>query len=744
MSSNPFARLADVPAPKAAAKASDKPKFSSVVPVPDGAPAAPKRHPQLGVPAATWTYLDGGRRLLGYTCRFNKPDGRKEFRPLVVCTSDKGAGLAWRWQSWDGLAPLYGLDRLAERPGAPVVLCEGEKSADAAGKLLPGHVTIASAGGSKRAGHADWAPLRGRHVTVWPDPDEPGAAYAAAAAERLYAAGAASVLVVMLPELASEQVEDGWDAADALEEGWSQERATALVAGARPAARPAAPAPAAAFPEPAAPSAEASTEDGGKRGPGRPSMQDTLLAIAEEFELWHTPKKDAYASILMPTGHRENWRLRSDAFARYLRLRAHEASARIPSKSNLEEVVGLLEARAIAYGPQRKEWLRVGRQDGKFYLDLGCTRWRAVEVGPREVRILDSHSLPFVRPEGLQPLPEPEFASDNSLPEMLAPFVNVGTETDLHLIIAWTLAALCASDEFPLLVLNGEQGTGKSTLTRLLRSIVDPHAASILSPPKEDRDLFVLAQHTHVVAFDNLSKVEGWMSDCLCMLATGGQMASRSMYTDANLTILDATRPVILNGIPALAERPDLADRSVTVRLRPVPAGERRTSADIKRDWEAVLPRVLGAFLEAMSTGLRRMAEVRLANPPRMAWFANFMVAAAPGLGLDGDALLAAYRTMLSELSSTAFGNNPVALAVVAMMDDLPGGEWTGTPTELLEVLSDPKWAKEEVRRSYAWPKTAQALGTALTRIAPALRDRGIDARSRHSGKTVWDLRKLT
>ncbi|MER2269138.1 hypothetical protein [Methylobacterium oxalidis] len=314
------------------------------MPVPDGAPTAPRRHPQLGVPAATWTYLDGERRLLGYTCRFNKPDGRKEFRPLVVCTSDKGAGLAWRWQSWDGLALLYGLDRLAERPGAPVVLCEGEKSADAAGKLLPGHVAIASAGGSKRAGHADWAPLRGRHVTVWPEPDEPGAAYAAAAAERLYAAGAASVLVVVLPELAPEQVEDGTRQTPLRRDGRRSARrpssrcqagseARGPCAGCRP--------PRDRGAERRAPSAEASAEDGGKRGPGRPSMQDTLLAIAEEFKLWHTPKKDAYASILMPTGHRENWRLRSDAFARYLRLRAHEATGHIPSKSNLEEGRGL-------------------------------------------------------------------------------------------------------------------------------------------------------------------------------------------------------------------------------------------------------------------------------------------------------------------------------------------------------------------------------------------------------------------
>ncbi|WP_238258255.1 hypothetical protein [Methylobacterium gnaphalii] len=705
------------------------------MPVPKDAPRPFERHPKHGSIAAKWTYRDAAGEVLGYACRFDRADGGKTYQPLTLFREDATGALKWKWKAWLDPRPLYGLDRLAARPTAPVVLCEGEKAADAIGELVPEYVGVTSPNGSKSAGKADWTALRGRNVVIWPDADTPGREYADAAARLILASGAASVALIEPPANAPE----GWDAADALAEAWPQVRVLGLVAGARPLVRPEA-----ASPSPKAPAAssEPATGESGKRGPGRPPWHDTLLALTADFELWHTPKKMTFASVPMPEGHRENWRLSSEAFSRHLSLKAFEDTGRIPSKAAIEETVRILEAKAIAYGPCRKEWLRVGQQGGNLYLDLGCDRWHAVEIAPGKTpRILESHNLPFVRPEGMLALPVPEFGSERGVEE-LRQFVNVSTETDFHLIVAWVLGAMRYASEYPLLILNGEQGTGKSTLSRILRSIFDPHAAEILAPPKEDLELFVLAQHTHLVVFDNLSKIEGWMSDGLCILATGGAKASRAMYTNDGLSILEAKRPVILNGIPSLADRPDLAQRSITVRLRPVPEEERITSEEIQRRWEDAAPRILGTFLEALSTGLKTVEDVKLDKLPRMAGFARFVVAAAPGLGLDGAALCDAYLANQNELADVAFDNSPVAVAVLAMMESVPGGEWIGTATQLLDALSHADVTTERTRNSFGWPKTPQLLGTQMVRAAPALRKRGIDARQRKSGNIVWEIRK--
>lgn len=198
-----------------------------VMPIPSNAPPAPNGHPKLGTPSTTWTYRDEAGAALFYTLRFDPSDASKSFLPLTLWRQPDGS-LAWRWKGATDPRPLYGLDRLAARPAAPVVICEGEKSADAAERLLSGFVAVTSLNGAKSAAKADWSPLRGRHVTIWPDADEPGAAYAQAVAELALAAGAAPVAIVTPPA----GVSDGWDAADAESEGWTHDRAVALIAGA--------------------------------------------------------------------------------------------------------------------------------------------------------------------------------------------------------------------------------------------------------------------------------------------------------------------------------------------------------------------------------------------------------------------------------------------------------------------------------------------------------------------------------
>ncbi|MCQ4158802.1 DUF6371 domain-containing protein [Roseomonas sp. GC11] len=148
------------------------------------------RHTKRGTPAKVWHYLDRAGKLLFAVARFNTPAGGKEVLPLIQ------AGMAWRWAAPPEPCPLYGLDRLAARPDAPVLLVEGEKAADAAASLFPEHVAMTWQGGSSATGKADLSPLQGRRVVIWPDP---GRQAAAALVPLLEDIGAAAVAVVKVP-----------------------------------------------------------------------------------------------------------------------------------------------------------------------------------------------------------------------------------------------------------------------------------------------------------------------------------------------------------------------------------------------------------------------------------------------------------------------------------------------------------------------------------------------------------------
>lgn len=216
------------------------PEWGPVLPIPDEAMRnVPHKHRQHGKPSKVWVYRDAEGRPLMVLYRFDLgPDDsgtpRKVFAPLTWCKHADGS-LSWRWQGLPAPRPLLRLDELVSQQTAPVVLCEGEKSADAAAKLLPGHVATCWPNGTNSWQKADFAPLAGRDVLLWPDNDAPGLKCMDALAEHLRQLGAASVRVVALtvfgqrPGLDGERPTfapggewaEGDDAADALAKGWT-------------------------------------------------------------------------------------------------------------------------------------------------------------------------------------------------------------------------------------------------------------------------------------------------------------------------------------------------------------------------------------------------------------------------------------------------------------------------------------------------------------------------------------------
>ncbi|MEA1031071.1 DUF927 domain-containing protein [Pseudomonas sp. N-137] len=200
----------------------------------------PAKHRQHGVPSKVWIYRDAQGQPLMALYRFDlgpDEDGkpRKVFAPLTWCQRADGQTTQWRWQGLPDPRPLLHLDELLQRLDAPVVLCEGEKAADAAAELMPGYVATCWPNGSNSWHKADLTPLKGRAVLLWPDNDSSGQSCMEAVAEKLREIGAASVQAIALDVFSRKptlkngkptfakggQWNDGDDAADALAEDWT-------------------------------------------------------------------------------------------------------------------------------------------------------------------------------------------------------------------------------------------------------------------------------------------------------------------------------------------------------------------------------------------------------------------------------------------------------------------------------------------------------------------------------------------
>jgi len=351
--------------------------------------------------------------------------------------------------------------------------------------------------------------------------------------------------------------------------------------------------------------------------------------------------------------------------------------------------------------------LRVAYVDGAAWLDLGTLTGEAVKITAAGWEIVAAPPILFRRTALSGVLPEPVAGGD--LAE-LWDLLNVVPESR-PVLLAWLVAALLPDLPHPIAALVGEQGTGKSTASRMLAGLLDPSPAQLRKPPRDVEGWTTAAAGSWVVGVDNLSTIPAWWSDSLCRAVTGDGDVRRRLYSDADLTVFAFRRVVLLNGIDLGGVRDDLAERLLTVELHRIT--ERRYDADLTAAWEDAHPRILGALVDLAAQVLKALPDVVLPDPPRMADFARILAAADQITGSTG---LATYGRLASDLAADAVTSDPVLRRITERVT----AAWEGKAGELLDLLGD---ADPEHRRE--WPQSGRAMTSLLRRRAPSLRRLG-------------------
>jgi hypothetical protein len=334
---------------------------------------------------------------------------------------------------------------------------------------------------------------------------------------------------------------------------------------------------------------------GGEATPHPPTQTQLLLELAAGADLVHTPDYVAYASLDVE-GHRETHAIRGKAFRRWLVAHFYAKHGKPPHGQALSTALECLEAEACQRGPEETVWVRSAARGNAIYLDLADASWQAVEITTVGWRLVAFPPVRFRRAPGMTALPVPIVGGRI---DALRPFVNAATDEDFTLFVACLLAALRPQGPYPVLCLQGEQGSAKSTTARVYRGLTDPATAPLRSMPREERDLMIAARNSRVLAYDNVSHLPPWLSDALCRLATGGGFSTRQLYTDDDEVIFGGQRPVILNGIEDLLERDDLRDRAVSLTLPPIPDRARRDEDRFWIRFQEVQPAVVLALRDA-------------------------------------------------------------------------------------------------------------------------------------------------
>jgi len=449
----------------------------------------------------------------------------------------------------------------------------------------------------------------------------------------------------------------------------------------------------------------------------RSTQADLLVELASDVELFHDSDSKAYASF-ESRGHCETSSIDSAHFSNWLAHRYYQAHGRAVSLNAMGTALEQLKAAAVFDGRTMLVHLRVAMEGDNMWLDLADSDWQAIKITKKGWFLDANHAVKFIRKQGMQPLPVPEQSRDGDLDKMFRLF-HVNERGEQLLLTAWLVNVLNVSSSYPILVLIGEQGSGKTTLARALLRLVDPSYMETRSPPRSEEDIAVAAQHGRIISYENMSAITQSISDALCRVATGSAFGARKLYSNEDERQLKFCRPLLLNGIGDLATRSDLADRCITLRRPPIAAEQRQTEKQLWDEFERLRPKVLGELLD-LAVAVHAMPDLDIPLE-RMAEFTLIGAKVAVAMELPASSFLDAYVANRGSASLVALEASAVGSA---LRRRLTKGTLHCTMAELLEELRRESTPAE--RRNASWPDNPRSLSSELDRLSPNLRRVGV------------------
>lgn len=454
---------------------------------------------------------------------------------------------------------------------------------------------------------------------------------------------------------------------------------------------------------------------GGGGGSSRKNPAKAAVETLRAMDLVRTPSGDFYA-VVRQNGHREVMGLESSALRDVVAARCFAAHGIVVGDTTVKNALGVVRNDLRTNGRVEEVYIRIGQhEDGRVFYDLADDARTIVEIGPDgwDDDVSDPPVL-FRRAPGLRTQVRPE---RGGCIEELRGFLNT-TWVGFALAVGFMLAALHPSGPYPILVLSGEHGSAKTTTTKVIRKLLDPVKALTRSLPRNERDLVISATKSRILAFDNISRITGDLSDALCRMATDSGFSTRQLWTDEGEKVFEVKRPAILNSIVDVATRADLLDRAFIVECPEIEDEKRRTEREFWRRFEEVKPRILGVLFDAVSAGVRRLDEVELDSMHRMADAMQWIQACETGLGWEEGTFARVYDENQQEKHNIALASSPTGDAILDFMASRD--EFKGSAKSLLRKLREQE-NPDGISGDPGLPSSARGLVAELKRLSKNL-----------------------
>ncbi|MGA1841106.1 MAG: CHC2 zinc finger domain-containing protein [bacterium] len=461
-------------------------------------------------------------------------------------------------------------------------------------------------------------------------------------------------------------------------------------------------------------------EEQGKTKPDSKSKILINLVLSDpKIVLFHDEKQSGYAQL-----DNQIILLRSRLFKNYIRKKLWELLNDTCSEESLKSAIGVLEAKAIFDNELHELFVRTAQKDDKYFYDLGGGRVACFEKG-RDWTILDHTPILFRSFSHQKDQVMPKEPGD--IKKVLR-YLNFTDEKQKLLYLCYLVTCLVPDIPHPIIVITGEQGSGKTTFFKITKPIIDPSHVKTVSTFSDGREFVQAAFHHYLMFLDNLTHLSKWQEDALCRFSTGEGFTKRELFSDDDDIFYSFRRCAGINGINLVTDRPDVLDRSIIFSMDHINESKRKSERKIIQEFEKDLPYILQGVFDTFSKAIESVDNIVLNCKPRMADFSIWGSAIAKVLGYEQGEFLDAYKENINMQNQEAIDASPIGKAIINYMDGKSETEWE-TPDFLLSLLKDEaERLKIDISQKY-WPKDARWLWRRIKEVSTNLRAMGIVAK---------------
>jgi hypothetical protein len=398
----------------------------------------------------------------------------------------------------------------------------------------------------------------------------------------------------------------------------------------------------------------------------------------------------------------------------------------VPTNDGLVGAKRVLDMLAHRDGEVRELHTRAAFCEGAVYYLLGPGR--VAKVDENGWKLDPNPPVTFRSVKNLRPLPTPEEGGELG---DVTKRVNLKTDRDKRLFLTYITLIALAHIPRPILQATGVMGSGKTTVTRFVKRLMDPTNTEAVTMDR--RDFLQKAAHCYVMMLDNQNSLPEWALDTLCRLVTGESDSKRVLYTDDEDLVWSMKRGVLLNGINPPSERGDVQDRTLPIELERIDTRERFAEDDFWLQFSLDHPRLLGAVFSALSGALASRHNVELAKRPRLADWGLYAAALYESQGWGVQQFMEDWQGVEETQQQGTLDGSIVAQAIIIYMKDK---DFVEKPPGKLHTLLETFCENDlNLKSDRGWPKTGQTLWRRIREVSPLLEAHGIRASRSASNK---------